>query len=128
MASSYADLEATIDEAWEHAAELTSKTTGPVREAVEEALNALDSGAVRVAEKVGDEWVSAPVVQKGRVAVLPPERFPRPSPMVRAMPPGSTRCRASLMAGVRRNLTPLVSVPCRARSFASRPTSPKASC
>jgi 2,3,4,5-tetrahydropyridine-2,6-dicarboxylate N-succinyltransferase len=57
MAGSFADLAQTIDQAWEDRAEISSKTTGAVREAVEAALNALDSGAVRVAEKIGDEWV-----------------------------------------------------------------------
>mgnify|MGYP003627222389 FL=1 len=57
MASSHADLAQVIDQAWEDRAEISSKTTGAVREAVEDALNALDSGRVRVAEKFGDEWV-----------------------------------------------------------------------
>ena len=44
-------LAATIDNAWEDRDTISPKTTGEVREAIEEALNQLDSGRVRVAEK-----------------------------------------------------------------------------
>ena len=53
---SNADLSRTIDAAWEDRANVTPSTTGAVREAVEEAMNLLDSGKARVAEKVGGEW------------------------------------------------------------------------
>ena len=51
------DLEKTIEQAWEERDGLNSATKGPVRDAVEAALNALDDGSMRVAEKQGDEWV-----------------------------------------------------------------------
>ncbi|WP_417267871.1 2,3,4,5-tetrahydropyridine-2,6-dicarboxylate N-succinyltransferase [Celeribacter baekdonensis] len=44
-------LEAAIEAAWEARDTITSATTGETREAIEETLNALDSGALRVAEK-----------------------------------------------------------------------------
>ena len=50
-------LEATIDAAWEDRAQLGFDTQGEVRDAVSAALNALDSGEARVAEKIGREWV-----------------------------------------------------------------------
>ena len=50
------DLAATIDAAWEDRASLTPATTGAVRDAVEHALDGLDSGAVRVAEPDGGGW------------------------------------------------------------------------
>ncbi|MGP9819892.1 2,3,4,5-tetrahydropyridine-2,6-dicarboxylate N-succinyltransferase [Salinarimonas sp. NSM] len=50
-------LAATIDAAFEDRASVSPATVGPVRDAVEEALDALDSGRARVAEKVGEEWV-----------------------------------------------------------------------
>ncbi len=53
---SSADLQATIDAAWEDRAGIGFGTTGPVREAVEEALNLLDEGKARVAEKGADGW------------------------------------------------------------------------
>ena len=53
---SHADLEKTIEAAWEERAGISTATTGAVREAVDEALNLLDSGRARVAEKAGDTW------------------------------------------------------------------------
>ena len=50
-------LEKLIDEAWEERDSITPETTGVTRDAVEEALNGLDSGFYRVAEKIDDEWV-----------------------------------------------------------------------
>jgi len=52
------DLAATIDAAWENRAEIGVSTGGAVREAVEQAIELLDSGQARVAEKVGGEWVT----------------------------------------------------------------------
>jgi 2,3,4,5-tetrahydropyridine-2,6-dicarboxylate N-succinyltransferase len=54
---SHADLAATIDAAWENRAEIGINTKGAVREAVEQAIEMLDSGEARVAEKQGTEWV-----------------------------------------------------------------------
>jgi len=50
------NLEATIDAAWERRDTIGSDTKGEVRQAVDAALAALDSGEARIAEKVGDEW------------------------------------------------------------------------
>ncbi len=44
-------LEAAIEAAWERRDEITPQTGGEIREAVEETLNALDSGRLRVAER-----------------------------------------------------------------------------
>jgi 2,3,4,5-tetrahydropyridine-2-carboxylate N-succinyltransferase len=52
----YDDLRTTIEEAFENRAELKVSTTGPVREAVAAALELLDSGKLRVAEKTADGW------------------------------------------------------------------------
>ena len=49
-------LQRTIEEAWDARETLGISTKGAVREAVEHALNDLDSGRVRVAEKIGGEW------------------------------------------------------------------------
>lgn len=48
--SSQSDLEATIDKAWEHRGDMSIAAAGTAREAVNEALRLLDSGAARVAE------------------------------------------------------------------------------
>jgi 2,3,4,5-tetrahydropyridine-2,6-dicarboxylate N-succinyltransferase len=50
------DLEAAIDAAWERRAELSTATQGAERDAVEAALEALDSGKRRVAEKGEGGW------------------------------------------------------------------------
>ncbi|WP_419741116.1 2,3,4,5-tetrahydropyridine-2,6-dicarboxylate N-succinyltransferase [Ruegeria sp.] len=57
---SNAQLEAAIESAWEARDTITPATTGEQREAIEDTLNALDSGALRVAEKLdsGDWYVN----------------------------------------------------------------------
>jgi 2,3,4,5-tetrahydropyridine-2-carboxylate N-succinyltransferase len=50
------DLAATIDAAWEDRAAINTGTTGAVRDAVEAALDLLDSGQARVAEPGADGW------------------------------------------------------------------------
>jgi 2,3,4,5-tetrahydropyridine-2,6-dicarboxylate N-succinyltransferase len=49
-------LEQTIDAAWEARADLGLETKGELRDAVNEALSLLDSGAARVAEPDGEDW------------------------------------------------------------------------
>jgi 2,3,4,5-tetrahydropyridine-2-carboxylate N-succinyltransferase len=51
-------LAATIDAAWENIKSITPGTRGPVRDSVDEALAGLDSGALRVAEKIDGKWVT----------------------------------------------------------------------
>jgi 2,3,4,5-tetrahydropyridine-2,6-dicarboxylate N-succinyltransferase len=51
-----ADLAATVDAAWEAREKITPATAGPWRDAVEAALDRLDSGEFRVAEKTGVGW------------------------------------------------------------------------
>jgi 2,3,4,5-tetrahydropyridine-2,6-dicarboxylate N-succinyltransferase len=51
-----ADLAATIDAAWEDRESLTAATRGAVRDAVESALEELDRGQLRVAEKTARGW------------------------------------------------------------------------
>jgi 2,3,4,5-tetrahydropyridine-2,6-dicarboxylate N-succinyltransferase len=58
-----ASLAATIDKAWDNRAEVSPATKGEVRDAVEEVLNLLDKGELRVAEKVPgktgkDSWIT----------------------------------------------------------------------
>ncbi|PXW65768.1 2,3,4,5-tetrahydropyridine-2,6-dicarboxylate N-succinyltransferase [Methylobacterium sp. B4] len=56
QAAPHADLEKTIEAAWEERTGISTATTGAVREAVDEALNLLDSGKARVAEKGNESW------------------------------------------------------------------------
>ena len=55
--TSTSELQAAIDAAWETRAEISPQTEGPAREAVVAALAMLDSGAARVAEKSGSDWI-----------------------------------------------------------------------
>ena len=55
---SHADLARTIDAAWDDRTAISPATGGAVRDGVNEALNLLDSGALRVAEKQRTEWVT----------------------------------------------------------------------
>ena len=48
---SNAQLETAIESAWENRDQITSATTGETRDAIEDTLNALDSGKLRVAER-----------------------------------------------------------------------------
>ncbi|MGB9366540.1 MAG: 2,3,4,5-tetrahydropyridine-2,6-dicarboxylate N-succinyltransferase [Xanthobacteraceae bacterium] len=50
------DLAKTIDDAFEKRSDVSPATKGPVREAVDEALDLLDSGNARVAEKQNGKW------------------------------------------------------------------------
>lgn len=50
-------LETEIEAAWEARDTLSPKTTGPLRAAVELAIELLDSGRARVAEKAGGDWI-----------------------------------------------------------------------
>ncbi|ETA53926.1 2,3,4,5-tetrahydropyridine-2,6-dicarboxylate N-succinyltransferase [Ponticoccus alexandrii] len=54
---SNAQLETAIEAAWEARDTITPATTGEARDAIEETLNALDSGKLRVAEKqASGDW------------------------------------------------------------------------
>jgi 2,3,4,5-tetrahydropyridine-2-carboxylate N-succinyltransferase len=55
---SVGDLKAEIEAGWAARESLTVETKGPIRTAVEEAVRLLDAGKVRVAEKVGEDWVT----------------------------------------------------------------------
>jgi len=52
----YKNLRKTIDDAWESRQEINVYTKGEIPESVNETLNLLDSGTLRVAEKSDGEW------------------------------------------------------------------------
>ena len=54
---SLTDLRIEIESAWETRETLNAGTTGPKRTAVELAIEMLDSGTARVAEKTDGEWI-----------------------------------------------------------------------
>ncbi len=51
------ELQQVVDRAWDDRESIGADTRGDVRQAVDAALAALDSGEARIAEKVGNEWV-----------------------------------------------------------------------
>ena len=53
---SYQHLESIISQAWEDRANVSNGTEGEIRDSVNEALNLLDSGELRVANKVNGIW------------------------------------------------------------------------
>ena len=54
----FSDLQSIIDQAWDERDTINPDTKGDIRKAVETAIEALDSGAARVAEKTGNQdWV-----------------------------------------------------------------------
>ena len=67
------NLEKTVNEAFEGRDKITPKTRGAVRKAVDTALELLDSGAARVAEKQGDgnwqvnQWLKKAVLLSFRL-------------------------------------------------------------
>jgi 2,3,4,5-tetrahydropyridine-2-carboxylate N-succinyltransferase len=69
----HADLAKTIDDAFEARAAISFDTKGPVRDAVKTALELLDSGAARVAEKQADgtwtvnQWLKKAVLLSFRL-------------------------------------------------------------
>ncbi|WP_135081716.1 2,3,4,5-tetrahydropyridine-2,6-dicarboxylate N-succinyltransferase [Terasakiella sp. SH-1] len=62
-----AQLESVIENAFENRDSVNYDTKGEIRDAVNEALNLMDSGALRVAEKQGSDWI---VNQWAKKAVL----------------------------------------------------------
>ena len=70
---SNAQLEAAIESAWENRDAIKPATQGETREAIEDTLNALDSGSLRVAQKLDDgswhvnQWAKKTVLLGFRV-------------------------------------------------------------
>jgi 2,3,4,5-tetrahydropyridine-2,6-dicarboxylate N-succinyltransferase len=73
-ASAHQDLAKTIDDAFEKRADVSPATKGPVREAVDTALDLLDRGKARVAERGGNgawtvnQWLKKAVLLSFRLA------------------------------------------------------------
>lgn len=73
------DLAVAIEAAWENRDEISPNTTGETREAIEDTLNALDSGTVRVAERQDDgtwhvnQWAKKAVLLGFRLKDMEPQ-------------------------------------------------------
>lgn len=74
----YDDVRKTIEVAYEASDDIDSHTRGPVRDAVEEALNLLDSGKARVAERTPDgnwqvnQWLKKAILLSFRLNDMTP--------------------------------------------------------
>jgi len=75
---SHGDLQVSVDAAWENCDEISTSTKGEARDAVVTALELMDSGEARVAEKSGGGWT---VNQWLKKAVLLSFRLNDMSPM-----------------------------------------------
>jgi 2,3,4,5-tetrahydropyridine-2-carboxylate N-succinyltransferase len=79
LAASHAELEARIEEAWEARDTITPATGGAMRAAVETTLDALDKGALRVAERGADgtwhvnQWAKKAVLLGFRLQEMAPQ-------------------------------------------------------
>src|SRR5690242_15292383 len=51
------EVQATVEQAWEQRDTLGPRTGGAIRDAVDAAIAALDSGEARIAERQGGDWV-----------------------------------------------------------------------
>ena len=119
-------LETTINAAFDARDGISTATKGEVRDAVDAALDLLDKGKARVAEREASGWK---VNQWLKKAVLLSFRLNDMSaisggPGLR----GGTRCRRNSTAGARTGFAMPVSARCRARSCAAPPTSPRTWC
>ena len=126
---SHADLANTIDDAFDKRDGVGPSTKGPVREAVEAALDLLDRGQARVAEKQADkswqvnQWLKKAVLLSFRLNDMWRDRR-----RARQGAPGGTRSPPSSRAGAR--TVPRGRLPRGAglRSCATRPISRRTSC
>jgi 2,3,4,5-tetrahydropyridine-2-carboxylate N-succinyltransferase len=125
---SNAQLETAIEAAWDARDTITPATTGETREAIEDTLNALDSGSLRVAERGEDgTWH---VNQWAKKAVLLGFRLKDMEMQGGSAQGGSwwDKVDSKWAAGARPNGAPQASAPCRTASCANRPISRRASC
>ena len=125
-------LETLIDKAFEDRAKITPATKGDVRDAVDKALNLLDQGKARVAEKL--PGVSGPnswkVNQWLKKAVLLSFRL-NDNALIEGGPAtrhGGTRRPPNSRAGARTASRTPASAPFRERSCAIPPSSPATWC
>lgn len=63
-ANTMTDIESIIHQAWENRTQITGDTQGPVRQAVEDVINQLDKGSLRVATHDDHSWTIHEWVKK----------------------------------------------------------------
>ena len=121
-------LESTVNTAFDARDGISTATKGEVRDAVDHALELLDKGEVRVAEREAsgkwkvNQWLKKAVLLSFRLNDM--SAIPGGPGKAR----GGTRCRRNSRAGARTAFATPASAPCPARSCAARPSSPGTSC
>ena len=71
------DLKTMIENAWDNRDSISPSTvSSDVKQAIIDALDLLDSGAARVAEKISGEWVVHQWLKKSRFTVVSYSRQP----------------------------------------------------
>ena len=125
-----ADLAKTIDDAFEKRADITPATKGPVRDAVETALDLLDRGKARVAERGGNgawsvnQWLKKAVLLSFRL-----ERQRARSPAAAGSSTWWDKVPSKFDGwDANRFQARPASAPCRAAWCAAPPTSRRTSC
>jgi 2,3,4,5-tetrahydropyridine-2-carboxylate N-succinyltransferase len=121
------ELQTVIDRAWDGRDGIGPDTTGEVRQAVDAALSALDSGTARVAERGAEGWT---VNQWLKKAVLLSFRL-NPMAPIAGGPGGSfwwDKVPSKFSAGAPRNSVLPAFARCPARSFGAAPLSLRAPC
>ena len=119
-------LESTINAAFDARDGISTATKGEVRDAVDHALELLDKGEARVAERETERQVEGQsVAEEGGAAVVPPQRHERDLRRPGQARRGGTRCPRNSTAGARTGFATPASARCRARSCAARPSSRK---
>ena len=117
---SNAELERAIEAAWDVRDTITPATTGESRAAIEDTLNALDGGSLRVAEKRenGDwhvnQWAKKAVLLGFRIKDMETQAGGRKGPA------GGTRSTASLLVGATISGAPPAFAPCPIVSCVNR--------
>lgn len=120
-------LRAHIETLWEERDRISSATVGKDRDAIETALEALDSGRLRVAAPQEDGWVVHEWLKK---AVLLSFRLNDSivQPVAQQVLRLTIRCPSSLLAGIRPVLTRPGSAWCRVQLCAALPLLPLGPC
>lgn len=121
------ELSVSIEAAWEKRELLGAQSKGAERDAVEAALECLDNGSLRVAEKIDGEWKVREWLKK---AVLLSFRLNDMKLIAGA--PGEAvwwdKVIPNSSAGTRPNSAPRAFAPCLVRWCAARLSSPRARC
>ena len=121
------NLQAVIERAWDEREPISASTKGEVRQAVDAALAALDSGEARIAEKAGGEWV---VHQWLKKAVLLSFRL-NPMEAIAGGPGGAhwwDKVPSKFAGWGEKEFAAPASARCPARSSAAAPSSRRARC